>query len=68
MIVCWMTQVLDHGIAGILGCFLFWMFGIARFETAYASHAETEAELLCQLTARLDVAQLAQLAELVRGL
>jgi len=41
MIACWMTQVLDHGIAGILGCFLFWMFGIARFETAFSGFADT---------------------------
>ncbi|HEX7842902.1 MAG TPA: hemerythrin domain-containing protein [Kofleriaceae bacterium] len=40
----------------------------SRFETAYASHAETEAELLHQLSARLDPAQRMQLAELVRGL
>ena len=41
MIVSWMTQVLDHGIAGIIGCFLFWMFGIARFETAFSGFADT---------------------------
>ncbi len=36
MIGAWMTQVLDYGIAGILGCFLFWMFGVAKFETAFS--------------------------------
>src|SRR5438067_257649 len=41
MISCWMTQVLDHGIAGILGCFLFWMFGIVKFETAFSGFADT---------------------------
>src|SRR6476646_1754205 len=41
MIVSWMTQVLDHGIAGILGCFLFWMFGIVKFETAFSGFADT---------------------------
>jgi anion transporter len=41
MIACWMTQVLDHGIAGILGCFLFWMFGIVKFETAFSGFADT---------------------------
>lgn len=40
----------------------------ARFEAAYGSHAEAEGELLRQLTGRLDIAQRAQLAELVRGL
>ena len=41
MIAAWMTQVLDHGIAGILGCFLFWMLGIARFETAFSGFADS---------------------------
>ena len=39
-----------------------------RFETAYASHAQAEAELLQALAGRLDPEQLARLAELVRGL
>jgi anion transporter len=46
MILSWMTQVLDHGIAGILGCFLFWMFGIARFDTAFSGFADTSAWFL----------------------
>src|SRR5262245_6458648 len=41
MIAAWMTQVLDHGIAGILGCFLFWVLGIAKFETAFSGFADT---------------------------
>jgi sodium-dependent dicarboxylate transporter 2/3/5 len=41
MIVAWMTQLLDLGVAGILGCFLFWMLGIARFETAFSGFADT---------------------------
>ena len=41
MIAAWMTQVLAHGIAGILGCFLFWTLGIARFETAFSGFADT---------------------------
>ena len=40
----------------------------ARFEMAYASHADSEAELLGLLTARLDGEQRARLADLVRGL
>jgi sodium-dependent dicarboxylate transporter 2/3/5 len=46
MIGSWMTQVLDHGIAGILGCFLFWMFGVARFETAFSGFGDTSAWFL----------------------
>lgn len=40
----------------------------ARFETVYASHADAEAGLLRQLTARLDLEQRARLSDLVRGL
>jgi len=46
MIASWMTQVLDHGVAGILGCFLFWMFGVARFETAFSGFGDTSAWFL----------------------
>ena len=41
MIAAWMTQVLDLGVAGILGCFLFWMLGIAKFETAFSGFADS---------------------------
>jgi anion transporter len=41
MIVCWMTQVLDHGIAGILGCFLFWASGVTKFDTAFSGFADS---------------------------
>ena len=41
IIVCWMTQVLDHGIAGILGCFLFWVFGVSKFDTAFSGFADS---------------------------
>src|SRR3954447_11785659 len=46
MIGSWMTQVLDHGIAGILGCFLFWMFGVAKFDTAFSGFGDTSAWFL----------------------
>lgn len=39
-----------------------------RFETAYASHAEVEAEFLGALGARLNGEQRSQLASLVQGL
>src|SRR5919108_1159756 len=46
MIAAWMTQVLDLGISGILGCFLFWMLGVAKFETAFSGFADTSAWFL----------------------
>lgn len=46
MILAWMTQALDHGVTGIAGCFLFWMLGIVRFETAFSGFADTSAWFL----------------------
>src|SRR5438552_14143029 len=46
MIAAWMIQVLDHGVTGILGCFLFWMLGIAKFDTAFSGFADTTAWFL----------------------
>lgn len=46
MIVAWMIQVLDHGITGILGCFLFWMLGLVPFQTAFSGFAGTTAWFL----------------------
>jgi solute carrier family 13 (sodium-dependent dicarboxylate transporter), member 2/3/5 len=46
MIAGWMVQVLDHGVTGIIGCFLFWALGIARFETAFSGFADTSAWFL----------------------
>jgi solute carrier family 13 (sodium-dependent dicarboxylate transporter), member 2/3/5 len=46
MIVSWMIQVLDHGVTGILGCFLFWMSGVVKFETAFSGFADTSAWFL----------------------
>ena len=46
MIVAWMIQALDHGITGILGCFLFWMLGLVPFETAFSGFADTTAWFL----------------------
>ena len=46
MIAAWMIQVLDHGVTGILGCFLFWMLGIVRFETAFSGFADPTAWFL----------------------
>ena len=46
MIAAWMVQVLDHGVTGIIGCFLFWMLGVAKFETAFSGFADTTAWFL----------------------
>ena len=41
MLICWMTQALDHALAGLIGCYLFWALGVARFQTAFAGFAST---------------------------
>jgi len=46
MIAAWMIPVLDHGVTGIIGCFLFWMLGIAKFETAFSGFADSTAWFL----------------------
>jgi len=46
MIVGWMTNVIDHGLLGILGCSLFWMTGVAKFDTAFSGFADSTAWFL----------------------
>lgn len=46
MIAAWMVHVLDHGVTGIVGCFLFWLLGVAKFETAFSGFADTTAWFL----------------------
>src|SRR3972149_141522 len=35
MIISWMTEWIDHALAGFLGCYLFWALGAARFALAF---------------------------------
>src|SRR5262245_51018608 len=46
MIAAWMIQVLDHGVIGIVGCFLFWSLGVAKFEDAFSGFADATAWFL----------------------
>ena len=41
MIGAWITHSLDHGIAGIIGCYLFWTLGVVKFQSAFSGFAET---------------------------
>jgi sodium-dependent dicarboxylate transporter 2/3/5 len=41
MIGAWITHSMDHGIAGIIGCYLFWTFGVVSFPSAFGGFAET---------------------------
>lgn len=40
MILCWATEVMDHGLTGLLGCYLFWALGVVRFEVAFSGFAD----------------------------
>jgi len=36
MIVLWITEAVDHALAGLIGVFLFWALGVAEFERAFS--------------------------------
>ncbi len=35
IIVAWTTEVMDHGVAGLVGCYLFWALGVVPIQTAF---------------------------------
>lgn len=39
MVLAWITEVIDHAIAGLIGCFLFWALGIVHFDVAFSGFA-----------------------------
>ncbi|PWU03647.1 MAG: hypothetical protein C5B51_18565 [Terriglobia bacterium] len=40
MILAWATELMDHGITGLVGCYLFWALGVARFDLAFSGFAD----------------------------
>ena len=40
MILAWATELLDHGLTGLIGCYLFWALGIVRFDVAFSGFAD----------------------------
>jgi anion transporter len=40
MILGWATEVMDHGLTGLVGCYLFWALGIVRFDVAFSGFAD----------------------------
>jgi len=36
MIIAWITEVMPHAVTGLIGCYLFWILGIANFELAFS--------------------------------
>src|SRR5262249_3801901 len=39
MILAWATEILDHGVTGLLGCYLFWALNIVTFDGAFSGFA-----------------------------
>ena len=40
MIIAWATEVLEHTITGLVGGYLYWVFGLAQFGTAFSGFSE----------------------------
>lgn len=40
MILAWATELLDHGLTGLIGCYLFWASGTVRFDVAFSGFAD----------------------------
>src|SRR5215472_7980408 len=39
MILGWATEVMDHGLTGLVGCYLFWALKIVTFDVAFSGFA-----------------------------
>ncbi|HUI77275.1 MAG TPA: SLC13 family permease [Bryobacteraceae bacterium] len=40
MILGWATEAMDHGLTGLIGCYLFWALGVVRFDVAFSGFAD----------------------------
>ena len=40
MIVAWITEVLPHALTGMVGCYLFWVLNVVKFESAFSGFAD----------------------------
>src|SRR5881296_2931706 len=39
MILAWATEIMDHGLTGLIGCYLFWALKIVSFDVAFSGFA-----------------------------
>src|SRR6266849_2341679 len=46
MIIAWAFEVLDHGLTGIIGCYLFWALGVVKVDVAFSGFADDTAWFL----------------------
>src|SRR5262245_28884869 len=42
MILAWMTNVMEYGAAGLIGCLLFWALGVANRDTSFAGFVNND--------------------------
>ena len=40
MIIAWITEILPHALTGLVGCYLFWVLNVVKFETAFSGFAD----------------------------
>jgi sodium-dependent dicarboxylate transporter 2/3/5 len=43
MIIAWAFEVLDHGLVGLIGCYLFWALGVVKVDVAFSGFADDTA-------------------------
>jgi sodium-dependent dicarboxylate transporter 2/3/5 len=46
IIIAWITEALDHALTGLIGCYLFWALGVAKFNVAFSGFANDTAWFL----------------------
>jgi solute carrier family 13 (sodium-dependent dicarboxylate transporter), member 2/3/5 len=39
MILAWVTEAMNPGLAGVIGCYLFWALGVVQFDIAFSGFA-----------------------------
>src|ERR1700730_5315510 len=39
MLLAWITEAMDHAVAGLIGCFLFWVLDVVHFNVAFSGFA-----------------------------
>jgi len=46
MIIAWVTETLDLGLTGLIGCYLFWALGVVKVDVAFAGFADDTSWLI----------------------
>src|SRR5438034_11363276 len=46
MIMAWITEVMDHSVAGLIGCYLYWALKVVPFDIAFTGFANDTAWFL----------------------